>query len=186
MRTIDFFPCKVCKSPDTKNEEDLIVPVPELDSETGEIKNISCENQKNLSNDQKKQLGLDVKEVLKNCEITVLEGNKVICYKCHDGFFYDGASQKCRHTAEYSTMKGCSLTYDNVHCMFCQNGMQLDITSGKCISKTHKIDFSKLDSGMGPQYNLENQAYNQREEQMQSQMYSSNSFSDEAENNYLA
>ena len=183
MRTIDFFACKVCKSPDAKDETKLIVPVPDLDSETGEIKDISCQPQTDLTKDQKVQLGLDIKEALKHCEITVLEGNKVICYKCHDGFFYDGASQKCRHSSQYSTMKGCALTYDNVHCMFCQNGMQLDITSGKCLSKTHKVDFSKLDSGMGPQYSLENQAYQNREEQMQSQMYGG-SYNDEAEGLY--
>ena len=162
-----------------------MVPIPELDSDSGEIKSIACKSQKDLSKEEKTQFGLDTKDVLANCEITVLEANRVICYKCQKRYFYDGAAQKCRLSSEYSTMKGCALTYDNVHCMFCQNGMQLDITSGKCISKSHKIDFSKLNSGMGPQYELENQAISDRDEQMQSQMYGSNMYSDEAENDYL-
>ena len=182
MRTIDYFPCKVCKSKGTG--EELFVPVPDIDPSTQEIKSIACKSQTELSNDQKVQLGLTAKDVLENCEITELEANKVVCYKCKDDYFYDGAAHKCRATIEYSTMRGCSLTFDNVHCMFCKDGLQLDITSGKCFAKNHKIDFSKLDSGMGPQYEDEHQAVQDRDEQMQSQMYGSDKYGETPENGY--
>jgi hypothetical protein len=169
----------VCQSPDPKKE--LLVPVPKYNEEDNEIESITCESKKKLSKDQKAQLGLDIKHVLENCEITVLENNKVVCFKCMSDFFYDGAAQKCRRRKEYSTMQGCALTYDNVNCMFCQDNFQLDFSSGKCISKSEKIDFSKLDSGMGPQYQLENQDAQQREEQMNSQMYNWDQYNDERE-----
>ena len=161
-----------------------MVPVPKINSSTQEIESISCKNQTELSNDEKIQLGLNTKDVLSNCEITELENNKVVCYKCEDDYFYDGAAKKCRASIEYSTMKGCSLTFDNVHCMFCKDGMQLDITSGKCFSRRHKIDFSKLDSGMGPQYEDENSDDQNRDDQMLSQMYQAGGQSSEPEFSY--
>lgn len=182
MRTVDFFPCKVCKSEDPKKE--LLVPVPAFSEDSSEIESISCESQSSLSKEQQTQLGLDVKHSLDNCEVTVLENGKVVCFKCLDKFFYDGSSQKCRRRSEYSTMQGCALSYDNTHCMFCQDAFQLDITSGRCLSRNRKVDFSKLDSGMGPQYDLENQAKQQRDEQMTGQMYNWDGYNDDGQNQY--
>ena len=181
MRTLDFHPCKVCK--DFKNTN--VVPIPKLNPETSEIETIECLDLESLDKDQKTQFGLDLKDVLLNCDTTALENNKVICYKCEEEFFYDGSSQKCRRSDEYSTMENCSLTFDNVHCQFCHRDTQMDFTSGKCISKKHKIEFNKLDTGMGPQFEQENLAVNQRHQDIQGRMFDSgNSFSDDSYEDY--
>ena len=160
MKTLDYFPCKVCK--DSAHES--IIPVPTIDPDTSAVTDIECLPFKSISKEQHEQLGLNIKGQLDHCMATVLQDQKVICYKCDSGFFYDGAAHKCRETSDYSTMNGCALTYDNVKCMFCNNDKQLDIISGKCLDLKNRIEFKKLDSGMGPQYEQANQAINNRDE----------------------
>lgn len=148
-----------------------MVPIPSFSEDKSSLDSIECKALSALSQEEKIEFGLDHKDPLANCEITVLENNKVICYRCLDEYFFDGNANKCRKREEYSTMEGCEVSYDNVHCVFCQDDKQFDFTSGKCISKDHKIDMTKLNSQMGFQYQDYNEVVEGKNEDLLDGVY---------------
>lgn len=157
-----------------------MIPVPEKVKETNEILSIQCLPLKSLKKPQLDDLGLDPHNSLENCEATVLENGKVLCYRCAPNHFYDAAAQLCRKTEEYSTMQGCAVTYDNVHCVFCQSAWQMDFTSGKCIGQDRLVKFKNVDSGMGPQYEQENKSIAEGRSEFGQKMFDdANGYSDE-------
>ena len=158
----------------------MIIPVPNMVKESNEILSIQCLSLKSLKKPQLDDLGLDQHGSLENCDATTLENGKVVCYRCSQNHFYDSAAQLCRKTKEYSTMEGCAVTYDNVHCVFCQAAWQLDYTSGKCIGQDRKVKFKNVDAGMGPQFEQENKSMAEGRTEFNQNMFNdANAYNDE-------
>lgn len=146
MRTMGYFPCKVCKSQD----DEVILPDPDVDPETGEILSIECKKFEEVHEDLLKPMGIKSADKFANCEATIYENKQILCFKCADGYYYDGVGQVCRSQKKAPGLSGCSLSYDNAHCIFCSSDLQMDVSNGSCVSKDKEIDYNTLDENMSP------------------------------------
>jgi hypothetical protein len=146
MRTMSYFPCKVCKSETGK----VILPDADVDPQSGEILSIECKPFEEVHKDLLQEMKIKDQTKFDNCEATIFENKQIMCFKCGEGFYYDGVHQVCRETKKFPGMEGCALTFDNSHCVFCNSDLQMDITNGKCISKDAQIDFNSFGDNQSP------------------------------------
>ena len=146
MRTLNYFPCKICHS----TNEEKIVPVAEMDPKTFEILSVDCQAFESIDEETLKKFGLESEEQLENCEATIFENNQILCYKCAEEFYFDGATRVCRPSKDVPALRGCSVTYDNQHCVLCVDKFQMDLHSGRCQPDSDTIDLSKYDQFVSP------------------------------------
>ena len=140
MRTLNYFPCKVC----TRDGDDVMVPVAEVDPKTYEILAISCEKTSDVTDEQKKDMGFQDDEQFEHCEATILENTQVMCYKCEKHLYFDATTKTCKSRKHTKSLEGCTLSYDNAHCTFCDEGYQMDASIASCISSDKKLDLSRF------------------------------------------
>lgn len=146
MRTLKYFPCKVCKSDD----DTIVVPEADFDPQNGEILSIECKKIEEVHADMLKYLGIKNSNQLENCEATIFENKQILCYRCSEDYFYDGAHKICRPIEQFPALKGCSLSFDMNHCIFCDSEFQMDVTTGSCVEKDFKINTTKFDNEKSP------------------------------------
>lgn len=146
MRTLTYFPCKVCKIEGDK----VYLPDAELDPQTGEILSVECKAFEEVDQKKLKKMKITSKDKFDHCEATIIENQQIMCFKCEDDYYYDGMHQECKEEKHHPTLQGCSLTFDGAHCVFCDTHMQMDVTTGSCAPKDKVIDLHKFDQEMAP------------------------------------
>ena len=127
-----------------------MLPDADFDPQSGEILSIECKKYEEMNPNDLKTMGISDPAQFDNCEATIFENKQIMCYKCAQDHFYDGARKICRPIDRYPNLKGCSLTFDMNHCIFCQSDMQMDVTTGSCVPKNVQIDLNKFDSQLSP------------------------------------
>ena len=178
MRTLTYFPCKVCKSETGK----VILPDADVDPQSGEILSIECKAFDEVHEELLKEMNIKDESKFDNCEATIFENKQIMCFKCADGYHYDGIHHKCRESKDFPGLEGCSVSFDNSHCVFCNSDLQMDITNGKCISKDAQIDYNSLNDNQSPGASSMNEnSVNSKSVARENNVFtSSNSFSDES------
>ena len=146
MRTMGYFPCKVCKS----ETEDVILPEADVDPETGEILSIECKKYEEVHEDLLEELKIKSPEKFANCEATIFENKQILCFKCSEGHYYDGMSQVCRSEKKVTGLEGCAMSFDNAHCVFCNSNLQMDVTTGTCVSRDKEIEYNQMGENQSP------------------------------------
>lgn len=146
MRTLNYQPCKVCRS----SSDSRKVPLAQTDPSTDQILSVDCVDYESMSDDKKKELKLENEAKFDNCEAMIYESGQVMCFKCVEGHYFDGASQTCRVSETHPTLKKCVMSYDNAHCVLCEKEFQMNAIVGECRDKGELVDYDKYAEHLQP------------------------------------
>lgn len=158
-----YQPCKVCKLGD-----DFNIPDVELNPSNNSLSSAECKPFDQVDEAKRKKFGLHDKNKFSNCLATIFESGTILCYKCEENYYFDGKSETCKNRDSAHHLKGCVMSYDNKHCVFCQDGFQMDYRYAVCKPESHEIDYKTYFK------NMQQKMQEQMQESMQEVMSGSN------------
>lgn len=156
MRTMNYQPCKVC----TSSPDNPKVPLTQNDPETDQILSADCVDYSSLNDEKKKELNLENEAKFENCEAMIYESGQVMCFKCAEGHYFEGKSQTCLPSESHPTLKGCVMTYDNLHCVLCGKNFQMNAMTAQCLGKDENVDYNKFAENPQPGQGKQTQSIN--------------------------